>query len=387
MKGHIYKREKTWTYVVDLGRDPITNKRMQKTKGGFRIKRDAEAAMNDVLTSINRGEFIMESSISLKDFIEEWLQLYQATGKVKTSTIAIRKYEISKINGYFKTVKIRDVNVKMYQDFLITSHSSLADRTIQGIHSTASMVFKKAVEMRYIRSNPTVFAVLPKKKKTVEELENETEIPKFFEKDELKTFLEAAKKNGQSTYCMFCTLAYTGMRVGELSGLKWKDIDFKNQEIKIFRTNHIRGKTVDYELLTPKTKSSKRTIVIDKSLVKELKKHKALQNKLILQIPSWLKEDFVFTNVITFPGYPESTRQIGTKMKKVLKLSGLKTELSPHGLRHTHASLLAYAGVGLNEIMDRLGHINDKTTRNIYLHVTAKKKEEAAQKFRELMNS
>lgn len=73
-------------------------------------------------------------------------------------------------------------------------------------------------------------------------------------------------------------------------------------------------------------------------------------------------------------------------MKRLLKKAGLNEKLTPHSLRHTHTILLAEAGVGLEEIMDRLGHADNDTTRKIYLHVTKDKKKEAAQKFIELMN-
>ena len=70
----------------------------------------------------------------------------------------------------------------------------------------------------------------------------------------------------------------------------------------------------------------------------------------------------------------------------MLKLSGLNLNVTPHSLRHTHTSLLAEAGVDLDEIMDRLGHQDDATTRNIYLHITSARKSAAASKFSTLMN-
>lgn len=74
-------------------------------------------------------------------------------------------------------------------------------------------------------------------------------------------------------------------------------------------------------------------------------------------------------------------------MRRFLKIAGLNTSLSPHSLRHTHTSLLAEAGVSLEQIMHRLGHSDDETTRNIYLHVTKPKRKEASQKFAELMRN
>nr|WP_245998333.1 tyrosine-type recombinase/integrase [Siminovitchia terrae] len=74
-------------------------------------------------------------------------------------------------------------------------------------------------------------------------------------------------------------------------------------------------------------------------------------------------------------------------MARLLKIAGLNGQLTPHSLRHTHTSLLAEAGVGLEQIMDRLGHTDDHTTKNVYLHVTKEMKKEASQKFTELMRS
>jgi len=184
------------------------------------------------------------------------------------------------------------------------------------------------------------------------------------------------------------TLAYTGMRIGELCALKWKDIDFKDKEINIYKTYYNPTNKADgFTLLTPKTSTSKRKITIDDLLIKELKKHKKYQSELKLKIPSWYKEDFVFTKALKNSGYPEVIKQIEIKMKQVFKNNNITKIITPHGLRHTHASLLAEAGVSLEEIMERLGHKDDSITREIYLHVTKDMKKEASQKFTQLMKS
>ena len=74
-------------------------------------------------------------------------------------------------------------------------------------------------------------------------------------------------------------------------------------------------------------------------------------------------------------------------MRRLLKLAKLNPQFTPHSLRHTHTSLLAEAGVSLPQIMERLGHKNESTTKNVYLHVTKAMKKEASQKFKELMEN
>ncbi len=84
-------------------------------------------------------------------------------------------------------------------------------------------------------------------------------------------------------------------------------------------------------------------------------------------------------------GYPDFIKTIENRMRRLLKKMGKKEYLTPHSLRHTHTSLLTEAGVSLPEIMERLGHVNDDTTTQVYLHVTKSRKKEASQKFGELM--
>ncbi|MMZ61652.1 Tyrosine recombinase XerD [compost metagenome] len=100
---------------------------------------------------------------------------------------------------------------------------------------------------------------------------------------------------------------------------------------------------------------------------------------------TYYDHDFVIAKTKKLPGYPEYIKTIENRMERLLKLAELNESLTPHSLRHTHVSLLAEAGVGLKEIMDRLGHKDDDTTEHVYWHVTKPKKKEAPQKFAELM--
>lgn len=385
MKGHIRKRGKTYTYVVDVGKDPITGKRIQKSKGGFKTKKECQAALAAVQTEYNEGTYVNESEILLKDFVPKWLKMYENAPNVKISSVRVRKHETQKLIEYFKEVKLKDITDTMYQDFLLNMSEKFSKNTLSGIHTASTMLFKRAVKLKYIKYDPTEDAELPEKKDTVEELENKKELPKFFERKELSEFLNFCKEDFRpQTYIIFLLLANTGMRAGELCALKWKDIDFTNKTIKIYKTYYNpNNNTKKYDLLTPKTKASIRTIYIDDLLISELKKHKAWQNEIQLKIENW-HGDFVITKINNYPGYPETVKQVEFIMDQIVTKNNLK-DLTPHSLRHTHTSLLAMAGVSLEEIMERLGHKDDDITRNIYLHVTEETKKEAPQKFLELM--
>lgn len=260
---------------------------------------------------------------------------------------------------------------------------------MDGIHRTGRMIFRKGLELEIIKKDPTEFAYLIKDKKTIEQLE-EGEVPKYLEKEELALFLKTAKNHGlEHDYLMFLILSYTGIRVGELVALKWKDIDFINQTISITKTYYNpSNNTLEYMLVTPKTKRSRRKIIVDEEVIKTLLEHKKTQEKVIEQLgDAYYNKDFIFAKMERQHGYPIVIKTVQNRMARLLKLSGLNQELTPHSLRHTHTSLLAEAGVALEQIMDRLGHSDDQITKDVYLHVTQEMKKEASQKFAQLMRS
>lgn len=154
---------------------------------------------------------------------------------------------------------MKDITGKIYQDALNDlKDQGYSDSTREGIHRTGRMIFQKALEMELIKKDPTEFAYLKKDKKTIEQLEEE--IPKYLEKEELALFLKTAKNHGlEHDYLMFLILSYTGIRVGELVALKWKDVDFVNHTISLTKTYYNpTNNTLKYLLVTPKTRKSQR---------------------------------------------------------------------------------------------------------------------------------
>lgn len=147
------------------------------------------------------------------------------------------------------------------------------------------MIFRKALELELIKKDSTEFAYLKKDKKTIAQLEEE-DIPKYFEKEELALFLQTAKNQGlELNYLMFLILSYSGIKVGELVALKWKDIDLANQTISIFKTYYNpNNNTVQFQLVTPKTKKSRRKIIVDTDVINALSLHKEIQANIIQQL-------------------------------------------------------------------------------------------------------
>ncbi len=312
-------------------------------------------------------------------------------GNIKESTVRIRRHEIKRFLDYFAKLKIKNITRTQYQDAINDlKKRGYARNTIDGAHRTGRMIFKKALEMEVLKKDPTEHTHVPKQLKTIEELEGKKDLPKYLEKQQLKHFLQVAKKLGlDQDYPIFLLLSYTGVRVGELCALKWRDIDMENQTISISKTyyNPTNNKK-EYKLLTPKTPTSVRVIDVDDTVISELKLHKSFQNKTIMKYRDiYHDQGFVFASIDNLLGYPLYLKKVGNRMTRLLKLAELNYELTLHSLRHTHTSLLAEAEVSLPQIMERLGHKDEDTTRNVYLHVTKKMKKEASQKFKELMEN
>jgi integrase len=405
MQGHFYRPKckcpkdakkctcgATWSYIVDVGIDPSTGNRKQEKKGGFKTKSAAQAACAIVVREVEQGIHIKESEITFEDFSKEWLADYENTGNPKKeSTILVRKREIARLMPFIGKFKMKDTTRRHFQSALNSlKEKQYSQSALIGSYTTGRMIFKKAVEFEYIKTDPTTYASIPKSVKTIDNLELEEEVIKYLEKSELSLFLKTAKDKGLGKdYLIFLLLAYTGLRVGELCALKWKDIDFDGGSVSITKTLfNPKCDAKKYKLTTPKTKASKRKISIEEIVLEELKKHKAKQNLVIMKNrDTYHDKDFIFAKENIEHGYPEHVNTIGRHMRSILKKAGLNTSLTPHSLRHTHTSLLAEAGVSLPEVMERLGHKNARTTILVYTHTTKAMKKEASRKFGELMKS
>lgn len=400
MKGHFYKPHckcsgkctcsATWAYIIDIGKDPSTGRRKQKKKGGFRTKKEAQNAVSLIIADLQHGNYVKEKNITFEDFAFQWLNLYGSSGRVKESTVRVRKHEISRLLDYFAKLKLTEVSRQMYQDALRDLfNKGLAENTIDGINRTGKMIFKKAIELEFLKNDPSLFSQAIRKSRSIEDIEGNIHLPNYLEKSELKFFLETAKKHGlEQDYPIFIILSYTGLRIGELCALKWSDLDFDQQLISITKTYYNpTNNQKKYKLLTPKTINSIRKIDIDQTVINALKQHLLFQKKVKLRLNnSYNDENFIFTNLTTAPGFPLYIKKIEIRMRRLLNLASLNIKLTPHSLRHTHTSLLAEAGVGLEQIMERLGHKDENTTRSVYLHVTKSMKKEASIKFEKLMD-
>ncbi|MGD6818307.1 Arm DNA-binding domain-containing protein [Metabacillus sp. 113a] len=314
MAGHTCGEECTcdnkWTFVIDVGKYLKLGKRKQIWRDNFDTRDEAEAAAAVLIEKIKQGKFHIETDMLFKEYVDVWLAEYIKVTAPKPGTIRIRKYSIDKFLSFFNGIKLKKITEEMYQAVLDNlKEQGFARGTIKSIHTTGRLLFGKAVKKKLLNDNPTANAYILKEDDNIinEDEEDLQDLPKFFEVEELLRFLDSAGEKGLfMDEVIFNVLAYTGIRVGELVVLKWSNIDFEKLTISINKTYYNpKSSTVNYTLVRPKSKKSKRVITVDPALIELLENHKEEQEKMILRLgDGYYNKGFVFTNFNRHPGYP-----------------------------------------------------------------------------------
>lgn len=372
-----------WMFKLELGTDPETGKRRNTTRRGFLKKPDAEEACDRLKEQLKHGDITKDRTMIVNELFEKWIQFYESSGKHKPQTIIQRRDQAKRLLKHFGYIRVKDVTHFAYQTFIfeLKNKDSLSKNTISGIHAVGSMMFRFAIREKVIIDSPADkidMPAFPVKLKEVENIANS-----YLEQDEIDVFLDSVRKDKRpDMYNFFFVLIWTGVRIGELIALKWKDINFKYREISIQRT-HV-AKMQDTTL--PKTKKSIRKISVEPEVINVLNTQHVTVENLAENHPALTDNEFVFPRLSGEQiGQRYSEHIIEHTMDKAMSRTNIEKHLTPHKLRHTHASLLAEAGVSLEDIKARLGHKDDEITEQIYTHVTKNRRRDASEKFGHLM--
>lgn len=374
MKGSVRLRGSHWTYIVDVGRDPITGKRKQKTKGGFKRKKDAQAALHKLLVEIDDNNYVEPSKETFTEFIESWFtEHYQK--RVGDTTASNKKYlkdkHLIKENPFagLPIAKISTEDIDAFYNLKIDEGHKAS--YIRKIHQMLKQAFEQAIRWKKLSSNPVKNAVPPAIKK--EEM-------KIWGPQEIITFLNYCRDEHHRI--TFLLAIYTGMRRGEILGLKWDDIDFEKMKINVKRSLAYTPED-GYIFTMLKTKNSKREIPIPQMLIDELLGHQKQQQIWKKRIgEEYQDQDFVNCRE---NGTEQDSRNLLRLMKRLIRDSNV-TSIRFHDLRHTHASILISEGVDIVKVAHRLGHANPKITLETYAHLIPNQDNEVADIFHYALN-
>lgn len=375
------KKNGTVAYMFKayLGIDPVTGKKKYTTKRGFKSPQEAKKAYNRLMVQVEENDVVTNSQRLFSELADEWFEQYKNT--VRESTYVAQKLAYKKhIFPLFGNLKISRISIPYCQKQV--NHWYSYYKKYSNLIGLTSSVFKYALSLRLIRSNPMDAVIRPKRKKRIDE---ERYSAPYYEKEELLEFLEIAKNYPDPIYPIFRILAFTGLRKGELLALRWKDIDFEKRTLSVKQTLATCDKW-EIKFQVPKTEKSLRTISIDSETLQVIKRWQLRQKEYFLKMgikPTKNGEQLLFVSEENKPLYLD---YVNHNLKIIINENNLK-RITPHGFRHTHCSLLFESGASLKEVQVRLGHTDIKTTMDIYTHVTKRQTEETANRFADFMSS
>lgn len=368
MKGYYKKRGSTWSFRLDIGKDRKTGKRRQKSKGGFRTKKEAEKACQLVINELNEGSYKEISNEQFDHYFTRWFES-QHRREVAPSTYESRYYLIRKhLLPYFESKAINTITAFeidcLYNDKLDKGYSP---KTVKEMHCLLKKGFQQAVKWDLLIVNPVLNATPPRCSQT----ERST-----WSRQEVKTFLESAEK--QDKHIPYFIGIFTGMRRGEVLGLQWSDIDFQEGKIHIQRS---LTRTKQGLLFGPtKTAKSKRQISISPYVIEKLLQFQKKQNGFKDAFgDAYHDHDLI---VCTEDGKPKEPRNLLREYYQLIKEAHVP-RISFHDLRHTHATLMLSIGENPKIVAERLGHSRVGITLDVYSHVNADMQDKAATKFEE----
>lgn len=344
-------------------------KRREVPRQGFATETIAIRELLKVKTDLINGNVkkVDNTNLTVSEWLDIWYEQEKRGWEITTEELRrnVIKDQIKPLLGKYKLAKLDKATY--IREFINVLLKDYAVGSVETYHSTFSIAVNAAVESEIIEKNR--FTRIPLSKDDEDEaFEN------FLSPAELGEFLKLAKSKLRITgYTSTLILAYTGLRRGEMNALRWNDIDFEGKKLTVDETRDRHG------VRSPKTKRSRRTIIISDILINQLK----LYRKWCMELKfsrgeKLLDEDFI---LISRKGNPIYHFYINLAFDEIFDSSDVK-RITPHGLRHTHATILLMSEkrIPVAVIAKRLGN-TPQMINQIYGHVIAEVEEESVESF------
>lgn len=369
MQGHIHKRVHTdksgkertlWYVVVDLGIE-AGGRRRQKWHGSFRTRREAEIARARLVDELHSGTYVLPGRTTLSEWaIDNWLPVIATRVKPSTLYSYRRNLEIHvlPVLGGRPLQQIRPVMLNtLYANLAAPTceRDQLSAKTVSYIHTIIHKALADAVDVDLLQRNPAERAKPPRPSRRA------TAGIQAWDADELARFLGVVGSERLSA--IWRLAAMTGMRRGEVLGLRWNDLDLATARVSVRHAVVAVGYSVIES--TPKSHSA-RVVDLDAETVTQLRQYRRQQQE---EQKEWGTDyqdlDLVVAKENGEPIHPHTFSQ---SFERIIRRAGLRP-IRLHDLRHTHASLALKAGVPVKVISERLGHESPAFTLKQYAHV------------------
>lgn len=381
------KRGKTFSYIFEAGKT-LEGKRKVVEKGGFQTKQDAYNAGVNAYNDWKHGNIgITSENISLKNFLQNWLENVVALN-TKATTMQIYKSRIDKnILPALGNIPVQNISPAILDNWMRGLQKvGYSKNTLSSLHALIHHALDYAVyPAELISANPANYIKVPKKAPT--------NIIKrhIITKDKLNELLEKYPF-GSAYYIPILLLYHTGMRISEVCGLTWDNVDLDKNIITLDKQLIYIARR-GYFFTTLKTESSNRYIVIDDFLVGELRRWKERQTeneKSAGDSYVYIYSDDtgkMFQQSKVFATEYRRDKIICTRSngcvvgKETLTKIFTAEGINAHSFRHTHATTLIENGATPKGVAGRLGHASTLITQNLYTHNTQKLQADTADIF------
>ena len=366
-RGTIRKRDrpiKPYEAVVDLGDDPSTGKRRQRTKS-FRTKREAQTALAAWLTDIDQGVAVDRSAQTVAELMAYWLET-DVRHNVRPKTYQNYDETITRhLIPILGSIPVQSLTSAMVQAYYAQKlREGTGAWTVHFCHQRLSQALQQAVRLGTVTRNVCAMVTPPR----VVHKEMTT-----WTAEQARCFLAVAHQSGYGPIWMLAL--GTGMRRGELLGLRWQDVDLAHSVVHVRQTvGLLHGRT---EIKPPKSASSPRAIPIQPEIVAALREHRARQDERRGLVGGvWEDHDLVFAAANGKPINPDNLRR---DYDRLVKQAGVP-RIRIHDQRHTHVTLALASGANIKAISRRIGHANTSLTLDVYAHVLPEQHTEVADK-------
>ncbi len=371
-KGEPAVKGVPWYFVVDIA--PPGGKRQQVRRRGFRTQAEAQEALEELVTSVRASAYVPPSAVTFGDYMIRWLDGLAAKGRRPTTVAGYREKVANHVLGSpLATLPLQGVttaDLNRHYSHLSTAgrkrgDGGLSARTVRYVHSVVSKALSDAEREGLVTKNPARLASPPSTSAAkAPEMAVWTPV-------ELRTFLRftAAHHHGRLLHLA----AMTGLRRGELCGLRWADIDLDAGRLTVRQT--VTAPAGRISVGPAKTARSRRSVDLDPGMVAVLRDQRTAQlEERLLVGPGYHDDGYAFAMPDGRPWHPDV---ISRAFDRLVTSSGLP-RIHLHSLRHGHAAHLLAAGANVKVVSERLGHSSVSFTLDTYGHVLPGQQAEAA---------
>ena len=370
-RGYIRKRgDRSWQLVYDIQRG-TDGKRQQRFETVNGTKRQAEARLAELIKTVNEGQHRDVTKLSVGEYLDLWLQDF-ASARVRPRTLSGYQGIIgTSLKPAFGQVPLSELTARQVDAFYTAQlRAGKSAYTVIHYHRLLRQALGQAVKWEMLHRNVTDAVKPPTRKK-----------PEFrsLTGDEVNRLLEAS---ASTDFLVPIRLAiYTGLRLSEILGLRWCDVDLASRQLAVKQT--LTAFTGDPSHVNqPKSARSKRTVSFDDETAMLLRVQRERREAHLVDAGGPFTPDVQVC--LRADRRPMRTSLLSHAFKRLCREAGIEG-VRFHDLRHTHATMMLAAGVPVHVVQSRLGHESVQTTVDIYGHVMRSSDADASDTFTEFL--